>query len=807
MTKFLKLTICLCASVLSVSCAKDVVELTGDIEGTVKDISGTLIENCTVALSPGGKSTFTDAQGSFSFENLDAGTYTLTFAKAEYADKTQEVSVVTGQISRVNVVLEVSSSTKGIITGTIKDYENGQLISNCNISLSPGGTSKTSSSSGAYEFTDLAPGEYSLTFSKAGYYDANKSVKVVAGQTSTVDVLLNAKSSFVLSDNNYDFGDLEVSKTFYFFNNSDESCSFSIPDTPDWLSFSQTSGSIKASGNVAVTASVNRDAVSEGSYTQNVIISYSGKSSGTVALSIKMKKVVLSAPTVSIAGAAENIKQNSFDIGGSITATGGSEITGYGHCWNTAGNPTIESDRTDLGNTRDIASFKSSVENLNTNTTYYVRAYAKNALGVSYSEQVAVTTQDISTDKWDGNIASSFEGGSGSSVDPYLVKTGGQLLLMKNYSSKYFKLTGNIDLNNNNWLPFEFEGSLDGAGYMICNLRISRKNDQQGLFSELYGIVKNLTVSGIDIQAPEHSDIGAIAGYMRGGSIRNCKIILNANSVIKGSSCVGGVVGSAGYMYGESALSVSGCSVDGVSGAAIIGSSRVGGIVGAMDHSSTSKFLIESCRVSVNIAGGTDIGGICGAVWGHPSDQISYCSYRGSISGDGYAGGIYGADNNIYNSDGWSVISCRSDANISISGNYAGGIYGSTKRISVIASYSSGTIVCEDSNAKYIGGIGGYTDSDYDGCNLCYSTVTSSCAYFGGISGKSYLHAQDCASVSQDMNATLTNCDTSCRDIATFLKECYSQYASYYDFGSIWNWTGSVNGVPATVPCPKLSWE
>lgn len=208
--------------------------------------------------------------------------------------------------------------------------------------------------------------------------------------------------------------------------------------------------------------------------------------------------------------------------------------------------------------------------------------------------------------------------------------------------------------------------------------------------------------------------------------------------------------------------------------------------------------------------GGTSIGGICGVVGGpHSSDQISYCSYTGSISGDSYAGGIYGVSNDIYDRK-WNVISCRSDANINISGDgYAGGIYGYTVCVSVIACYSTGSIVCEDNNANYVGGIGGYTKSSSN-CDLCYSTITSSCANFSGLSGSlhyRYLNASDCASVAQDMNATLTNCDTSCRDIATFLKECYSQYASYYNFNNTWTWSGNVAGESKSVNCPKLSWE
>ena len=140
MKKIQILAIVFSVAVFTASCAKDIVDLTGDIQGTVKDDDGgKLLENCRVALSPGGKSASTDANGAFSFEDLEARTYTLSFSKSGYVDVTQEVSVTTGQTTRVNIYMKLPLATTGKISGTIKDYANGQLISNCNVSSSPGG--------------------------------------------------------------------------------------------------------------------------------------------------------------------------------------------------------------------------------------------------------------------------------------------------------------------------------------------------------------------------------------------------------------------------------------------------------------------------------------------------------------------------------------------------------------------------------------------------------------------------------------------------------------------------------------------
>lgn len=776
---------------------------TGSIAGVVKDYSTSeLLSNCAVSLSPGGQTKTTDANGVYSFADLEAGKYSLTFKKSGYTDETQEVIVTAGQTTQVNVSLKLTPLTTGSIAGVVKDTDNGQLLENCNISITPGGLSKISSSQGSYEFSDLEPGEYSMTFTKSGYETSNTYVTVTAGKMSTVDMFLKAKSSFSLSEDNYDFGDMEQSKTFYFFNNSDENCSFSILNVPDWLSFSKLTGTVNALGTESVVATVNRDFLDEGIYSQNITISYSGKQSGAVILTIKIKKVVLSAPSVSISGLANNIKQNSFDISGSITAAGGTQIIRYGHCWNTIGNPTISDNNTDFGSTSAIGSFVSSVTNLSANTTYYVRAYAQNAQGLSYSEQVAVTTQDVASDKWDGNIASSFDGGSGTNADPYLVRTGGQLLLMKDYNTKCFKLIGNIDLNNNNWLPFAFSGSLDGAGYTIKNLRISRTGDGQGLFSVVSGKIKNLNISGVDIQSGSYNNIGALAGTLKiSGSLSNCNVYLDSNSKILGNQSVGGLIGYFGNEYEDGKSTLSNCGVYSTSSNNVImGERYVGGVVGYV-RNIAYLCTIENCHAEAKIYGTQFAGGVCGSGHHYWLD-IKNSSFNGTIEGEDAIGGIYGGNCSLYNDD-LQIIACKSIATFTVSDDYCGGIVGYAGEcdVVVISSYSSGNVYCDNSQASFISGI-----ANSSSLSLCYSTMTSNHSQFGAFGTNS--SATDCASVIGLTNyCNTTNCDASCNDINTFFKETYSDYASYYNFNNTCTWSGTVGGTSKSVKCPKLSWE
>lgn len=75
-----------------------------------------------------------------------------------------------------------------------------------------------------------------------------------------------------------------------------------------------------------------------------------------------------------------------------ITSGGGSTITSYGLCWNTAPNPTMADNFLISGTYISGGAFTGGVGSLVPNTTYFVRAFAVNNAGVAYGNQVSFTT-------------------------------------------------------------------------------------------------------------------------------------------------------------------------------------------------------------------------------------------------------------------------------------------------------------------------------------------------------------------------------------------------------------------------------
>lgn len=85
------------------------------------------------------------------------------------------------------------------------------------------------------------------------------------------------------------------------------------------------------------------------------------------------------------------ITGNSAQGGGNVTATGGAAVTAKGICFGTEQNPTIENSITEDG--EGVGEFISELSGLNGNTTYYVRAYAKNSVGTAYGPEISFTTK------------------------------------------------------------------------------------------------------------------------------------------------------------------------------------------------------------------------------------------------------------------------------------------------------------------------------------------------------------------------------------------------------------------------------
>lgn len=197
----------------------------------------------------------------------------------------------------------------------------------------------------------------------------------------------------------------------------------------------------------------------------------------------------LSLPSVSTLSIS-NIKKDSAQSGGNITADGGSNITARGVCWNQTGNPTIADNYT--SDSLGLGTYTSTIPGLYSGYTYYLRAYATNAVGTAYGNQNSFTT-----------IASS------------------ELTVTNNYNSGYGSLRDAIKYISDNGRIL-FSNSLDGqtitliSGTLSVNKNITINNSNHNS-----GIIINGSGDNITIQSGNKIIIDSNSKITVKGTIKN----------------------------------------------------------------------------------------------------------------------------------------------------------------------------------------------------------------------------------------------------------------------------------------------
>ena len=249
-----------------------------------------------------------------------------------------------------------------------------------------------------------------------------------------------------------------------------------------------------------------------------------------------------------------------------------------------------------------------------------------------------LSSQDDTPLIWCGGRTLSFESGTGSSKDPYIIKTAEQLAYFARsvnggnlYSGKYIKLVNDIVLNdtsdvqnwnsaapNNIWIPIgnstnQFRGTFDGDGHTITGLYVNNPAlDRQGLFGFAYnGNIKNLTIDHAFINGKNY--VGGICGY-NSSNITNCGF----SGTVKGEYYVGGICGTLADKNIKSSYNRG----------KISGNAYVGGICG---NTESIRFVtISDCYNAGAVAGSYETGGICGS--GYRS-SFNNCYNVGKMTG------------------------------------------------------------------------------------------------------------------------------------------------------------------------------
>lgn len=341
---------------------------------------------------------------------------------------------------------------------------------------------------------------------------------------------------------------------------------------------------------------------------------------------------------------------------------------------------------------------------------------------------------------WDGTVADSFESGTGTKDDPFIIYSASQLAYLastvnggETYEGKYISLASDLFLNGvdsqggivaeNVWTPIgktasnAFCGVFDGCDHKITGLYTSAISNGNGLFGVIAegGQVKNLCVSASLAEGRIY--VGAICS-VNNGVIYNCAAI---DSTVAATSSVGGICGinNGDMSYCSFSGDVSASTVTGgICGdnRGIITAAETSGAVTSRDTAGgicgVSSGELKECTNKAVVSGSGDcMGGICGRSDSGAKTERSVNT--GSISGDSSVSGICGEATDSIISD------CYNIGSITAVNYYAGGICGKTSSCNISTCFSTGGI----NAGKFVGAICGKASDD---------TVFSYCYYLYG---------------------------------------------------------------------------
>lgn len=283
----------------------------------------------------------------------------------------------------------------GSITGVVSDAATGEPIKNANVKLKPRGETTLTGTDGAFQFSNIPDGTYSLFISKNGYEDLDDDYVIWVGNGTSVrrDVQLSsAFGTFSLSvngeevnsidfGNNYSFSTLQVSVL----NNGSTSISeIQFTHSANWIKYpspSFTLNDIEPYTGKSFDVEIDRSKLNIGDNT-----SYISVSSGFMTKKLNVKAQGIGVP--SVLAPSFNNNGNFVTVTSYIGDKGGGEIIDKGFEYAYISNPS-QSSTISLGPGGEyFTEFHAQIQTNGNDIN--IRAFANNGVHIGYSEWVRI---------------------------------------------------------------------------------------------------------------------------------------------------------------------------------------------------------------------------------------------------------------------------------------------------------------------------------------------------------------------------------------------------------------------------------
>lgn len=308
------------------ACTKEEKETVGSIQGIVTNAStNEPIQGVNISLSPTGLSAVTGSDGRYEFKNLEVGQYTVQGVKAGYESNTKNITIVAGNISSGDMVLnpalaEFKINVDYLDFGTafsslnFKIINTGSLAVSWSISESLGWLTATPSSGNLNAGQEVV---VMVTIDRDQIEQSTTANLTVEAANQTVVLPVNVSVSgsagpqLQLSETSLDFGVSANSLAFYVMNTGPVGTSLNWTCSNinvDWLMMTPTSGNTAGGGSTPVMASIDRTKF-DGMVSTSVTISGAGSTSS----------ITVSASSEGAGAAILQLSEGSLDFGESET--------------------------------------------------------------------------------------------------------------------------------------------------------------------------------------------------------------------------------------------------------------------------------------------------------------------------------------------------------------------------------------------------------------------------------------------------------------------------------------------------------
>lgn len=390
-----------CIIGLLAGCTSSEEDLYGSFSGIVTDAdTKEPLKGVSVSITPQGETKVTGSDGTYTFQGLEPTEYTISYKREGYETDTKKTKIEAGVNNKVDMVL-VPLRPKLMVSTETLDFGNENTTLTLDISNTGKGvlqweitediewleckplTGKTEKevSSVVVNVTreGWVKGDYSRTFAIASN-----------GGSATITVKMSVSGcNLKVSPEEVDLGETESTAQLTLTNKGNGSVDYKVEASNEWIGLSKTSGKVSDTDYIILT--VNRGSLAAGDY--NSLVTFKVEEENIV-VPVKLTISAKSRPVVSL-DAVKNIAYNGATLNGTVVSVGNTKITRYGFCWAQHTEPTINDAFSNMGDCSVPMSFNGTITDLTANTKYYVRAYAENNEGISYSNEETFTTAGV----------------------------------------------------------------------------------------------------------------------------------------------------------------------------------------------------------------------------------------------------------------------------------------------------------------------------------------------------------------------------------------------------------------------------